>query len=81
VNRRSAIANRFNRVFPEFKEYAQRTKYERDLLDKESYLKLFKECDYTLSVSHPVDFGRTFGIAQPYFSMPRRPFPLGRWGG
>jgi hypothetical protein len=25
-------------------------------LDKESYLKLFKECDYVLSVSHPVDF-------------------------
>jgi len=35
----------FNRVFPEFKEYASRTKYEGDLLDKESYLKLFKECD------------------------------------
>jgi hypothetical protein len=56
VNRRSAIAIRFNRVFPEFKEYASRTKYEGDLLDKESYLKLFKECDYVLSVSHPVDF-------------------------
>ncbi len=56
VNKRSAIAIRFNKVFPEFKEYASRTKYEGDLLDKESYLKLFKECEYVLSVSHPVDF-------------------------
>jgi hypothetical protein len=56
VNKRSAIAIRFNKVFPEFKEYASRTKYEGDLLDKESYLKLFKECDYVLSISHPVDF-------------------------
>jgi hypothetical protein len=56
VNKRSSIAIRFNKVFPEFKEYAQRTKYEGDLLDKESYLKLFKECEYVLSPSHPVDF-------------------------
>jgi hypothetical protein len=56
VKKRPAIAIRFNKVFPEFKEYASRTKYEGDLLDKESYLKLFKECDYVLSASHPVDF-------------------------
>ncbi len=56
VKKKPAIAIRFNKVFPEFKEYASRTKYEGDLLDKESYLKLFKECDYVLSVSHPVDF-------------------------
>ena len=56
VKKKPAIAIRFNKVFPEFKEYAQRTKYEGDLLDKESYLKLFKECEYVLSVSHPVDF-------------------------
>ena len=56
VDRRRVIAIRFNRVFPEFKEYAQRTKYEGDLLDKESYLRMFKECDYIISASHPVSF-------------------------
>jgi hypothetical protein len=56
VDKRKVIAIRFNKVFPEFKEYAQRTKYEGDLLDKESYLRLFKECDYIVSSSHPVDF-------------------------
>ena len=56
VKKKPAVAIRFNKVFPEFKEYASRTKYEGDLLDKESYLKLFKECDYVLHESHPVDF-------------------------
>jgi hypothetical protein len=57
VDKRKVVAIRFNKVFPEFKEYAQRTKYEGDLLDKESYLRLFKECDYIVSSNHPVDFG------------------------
>jgi hypothetical protein len=52
----AAIAIRFNKVFPEFKEYAQRTRYEGDLLDKESYLRLFRECDYVIHTSHPVSF-------------------------
>ena len=56
VERRKVIAIRFNKVFPEFKEYAQRTKYEGDLLDKESYLRLFRETDYIVSPSHPVSF-------------------------
>jgi hypothetical protein len=52
----NVIAIRFNKIFPEFKEYAQRTKYEGDLLDKESYMKLFKECEYIVDTNHPVDF-------------------------
>jgi hypothetical protein len=56
VDGKDVIAIRFNKVFPEFKEYAQRTHYEGDLLDKESYLKLFKECEYIVATNHPVDF-------------------------
>ena len=56
VGTTEVIAIRFNKVFPEFKEYAQRSHYEGDLLDKESYLKLFKECEYIVATNHPVDF-------------------------
>ncbi len=49
------LAIRFNKVFPEFKEYAKRTKYEGDLLDKESYMKMFDECDYIFGKSHTVN--------------------------
>ncbi len=56
VENRKAIAVRFNKVFPEFKEYAQRTKYEGDLLDKDSYMRLFKDCAYVAKTDHPVDF-------------------------
>jgi hypothetical protein len=59
VEDKDVIAIRFNKVFPEFKEYAQRTHYEGDLLDKESYLKLFKECEYIMKKTHPVDFDGT----------------------
>lgn len=59
VEGKDVIAIRFNKVFPEFKEYAQRTQYEGDLLDKESYLKLFKECEYIVATNHPVDFAGT----------------------
>ncbi len=59
VGTTDVIAIRFNKVFPEFKEYAQRTHYEGDLLDKESYLKLFKECEYIVATNHPVDFDGT----------------------
>jgi hypothetical protein len=51
------LAIRFNQIFPKFKEYAYRTHYEGDLLDKESYLKLFDECDYIYDKQHPVKFG------------------------
>jgi hypothetical protein len=56
VENRKIIAVRFNKVFPEFKEYAQRTRYEGDLLDKDSYMRLFKDCGYVTKVDHPVDF-------------------------
>jgi hypothetical protein len=51
----SCLAIRFNKIFPEFKEYARRTKYEGDLLDKESYLKMFDECEYIIEKSRVVD--------------------------
>ena len=42
VEDKEVIAIRFNKVFPEFKEYAQRTHYEGDLLDKESSPEAFQ---------------------------------------
>ncbi len=60
VNKKHVVAIRFNKVFPEFKEYAQRTKYEGDLLDKESYLRLFRECEYVIETNRPVNIdGKT----------------------
>lgn len=50
------VAIRFSKVFPDFKEYAKRTNYEGDLLDKESYMKMFDECEYIVAKSHNVDF-------------------------
>ncbi|GEM_PF-2106992 len=52
-----AIAINFTRIFPEFKEHCRRTKYEGDLLDKESYLKLFDECSYVADKSRSVKYG------------------------
>jgi len=56
VEGKEVIAIRFNKVFPEFKEYAYRSHFEGDLLDKDSYMKLFRECDYIVMQNHPVDF-------------------------
>ena len=50
----NCIAIQFNQIFPEFKEYAKRTNYEGDLLDAESFKKLFAECPYVFRTSHPV---------------------------
>lgn len=52
----NCLAIQFNQVFPEFKEYAKRTNYEGDLLDAESFRKLFDESSYIFKSSHPVDF-------------------------
>lgn len=57
VNNAEVLAINFTRIFPEFKEHCRRTKYEGDLLDKESYLKLFKECTYIEENQHPVKYG------------------------
>jgi hypothetical protein len=48
------LAIRFNKIFPEFKKYAKDTKYEGDLLDKESYMRMFDECEYIVGKSHGV---------------------------
>jgi hypothetical protein len=50
------LAINFTKIFPDFKQYAAQTKYEGDLLDKESYLRLFEECPYVVSKNHPVKF-------------------------
>jgi hypothetical protein len=52
-----ALAINFTRIFPEFKEHCRRTKYEGDLLDRESYLKMFDECTYIVEKNHPVNYG------------------------
>ncbi len=57
VNNGDVLAINFTRIFPEFKEHCRRTKYEGDLLDKESYLKLFDECSYIVDKQHPVKYG------------------------
>jgi hypothetical protein len=51
VGSTKALAIRFNKVYPEFKEYAQRTQYEGDLLDKEAYMKMFDETPYVVGKS------------------------------
>jgi hypothetical protein len=44
----NAIAIRFNKIFPDFVVYANKTNYEGDLLDKSSYMKLFDDSDYII---------------------------------
>ena len=51
------LAIHFNKIFPAFKAYAKRTNYEGDLLDKESYRKLFAECEYVIDGHRPVRLG------------------------
>jgi hypothetical protein len=52
----NCVAIQFTQIFPEFKEYAKRTNYEGDLLDAESFKKLFAECPYIFKTSHPVNY-------------------------
>ncbi len=53
----NVLAIRFRKIFPEFKNYAQRTKYEGDLLNHDSYMNLFEDCDYVVHKSQPFRFG------------------------
>jgi len=48
--------NKVTKIFPEFKEHAKRTNYEGDLLDKESYLKLFDDAEYIIDKHRAVKF-------------------------
>lgn len=50
------LAINFTKIFPDFKKYAKQTGYEGDLLDKESYSRLFDECAYVYKKDHPVKF-------------------------
>ena len=50
------LAINFSKIFPDFKQYAAQTKYDGDLLDKESYLRMFDECSYVAQKNHPVKF-------------------------
>lgn len=54
----NVVAIKFNSVYPKFKEYARKTGYEGDLLDKESYKRLFDESPYVVSKNQSVRFGR-----------------------
>ncbi len=55
-----ALVINFNKIFPDFKQYAKHTDFEGDLLDKESYLRLFAECPYIIASDHAVKFnGKT----------------------
>ncbi|MBI2417231.1 MAG: hypothetical protein HYV28_04900 [Ignavibacteriales bacterium] len=50
------IALKFNEVYPTFKEYAFKTKYEGDRLDKSSYMRLFDDTDYIVDKNRTVRF-------------------------
>jgi hypothetical protein len=50
------VAIWFSKIFPGFKEHARRTNYEGDLLDKESYYRLFEECEYVVAKNWNVRF-------------------------
>jgi hypothetical protein len=51
-----ALAINFKKIFPDFKEYAKRTGYDGDLLDYESYSRLFDETSYVVAKDHMVNF-------------------------
>jgi hypothetical protein len=53
------LAIRFNKIFPQFKEYARKTNYEGDLLDKSSYVKLFDDCEYVYDKNRSVKFSES----------------------
>ena len=53
---RKCLGIKFTKIFPEFKEHAKRTNYEGDLLDKESYLKLFDDTEYVIDKHRAVKF-------------------------
>lgn len=56
------LAIRFTKVFPDFKTYAKRTNYEGDLLDKDSYMKMFDDTEYVVDKNQTVRFidGKTY---------------------
>ena len=57
VRNTQVLAIMFNKIFPDFKEYARRTGYEGDLLDRQSYDQVFKDCDYVEFHNATVKFG------------------------
>lgn len=54
---RKCLAIDFKNIFPAFKEYARRTGYEGDLLDEESYKRMFDETKYIVAKDRPVKIG------------------------
>ena len=55
-NKTKALAINFNKILPRFNEYARRTQYEGEFLDKSSFYSLFKEASYVISHNLPVKF-------------------------
>jgi hypothetical protein len=56
ITTRKCIAIRFTKVFPDFKMYAKRTNYEGDLLDKDSYMKMFSDTEYIVDKHRAIKF-------------------------
>jgi hypothetical protein len=52
------LAIKFSRVYPMFKEHIKKVGYEGDLLDKESYMKLFDQTEYVTGKNLPIRFGK-----------------------
>jgi hypothetical protein len=45
------LAIAFNYIYPKFRTYAERTQWDGDILDRQSYKELFRECDYVITES------------------------------
>lgn len=54
---KTVLAIRFNEIYSLFREHIKRRSFDGDLLDKESYKRLFKDTDYILHTSTPVRLG------------------------
>jgi len=52
------LAIKFSRVYPMFKEQIKKVGYEGDLLDKESYMKLFDQTEYIIGKNLSIRFGK-----------------------
>lgn len=59
LNKREVLAVRFNEIYPLFREHIKRRSFEGDLLDKESYKRLFRETEYVL-----MDDKKTFPVVR-----------------
>lgn len=59
LNKKEVLAIRFNEIYPLFREHIKKRSFEGELLDKESYKRLFRETEYVL-----MDDKKTFPVVR-----------------